>query len=132
MEENRKFGQVGRYIYEFQRVRATLAGLYDMLEDAAPEPASAELELTELANRATALFAQRRAADAVAVSGFNAVVEAVLKYGARLDELLQHVDLGNVPDDAEIHGLLNCQHELERYQRLLAAMPDDATGPVGG
>lgn len=122
MNENRKFAQVGRFIYESQRVRATLAGLYQMLEDGeAPK-----LELPEVASRATALFAQRRAADAVAVSGFNAVIEVVLKYGARLDELLAHVDLENVPDEDEIHGLLSCQHELERYQRLLASTPDDA------
>ena len=117
MNENRKFAQVGRFIYEFQRVRATLAGLYQMLEDAkAPQ-----LDLAELASRTAALFAQRRAADAVAVSGFNAVIEVVQKYGARLEELLAHIDLDNVPDETEIQGLLNCQHELERYQRLLAA-----------
>jgi hypothetical protein len=127
MDENSKFGQVGRYIYEFQRVRATLAGLYQMLEDGAPE--GDELTVPELANRTAALFAQRRAADVVAVSGFNAVIEVVQKYGARLDELLAQVDLDNVPDEAEIEGLLSCQHELERYQRLLASAPDDRTGP---
>lgn len=125
MDENLKFGQVGRFIYEFQRVRATLAGLYLMLEDGELP----ELELAQLANRTATLFAQRRATDAVAVSGFNALIEVVQKYGARLEELLAHVDLDNVPDEAEIHGLLNCQHELERYQRLLASTPDDSTGP---
>lgn len=123
MNESRKFGQVGRFIYEFQRVRATLAGLYQMLADG-EAPA---LELPELASRTAALFAQRRAADAVAVSGFNAVIEVVQKYGARLDELLAHVDLDNVPDEDEIHSLLGCQHELERYQRLLASTPDDVS-----
>lgn len=125
MNENRKFAQVGRFIYEFQRVRATLAGLYQMLADGE----TAELELSELASRTAALFAQRRAADAVAVSGFNAVIEAVQKYAARLDELHVQLDLENVPEEEEILGLLNCQHELERYQRLLASMPDDATSP---
>ena len=128
MDENRKFARVGRFIYEFQRVRATLTGLYDMLQDEAPETAPAEQELAELASHTAALFAQRRAADAVAVSGFNAVVEVVKKYGARLDELLDQVDLDKVPDEDEIQGLLNCQHELERYQRLLASTPDDLTG----
>ena len=129
MDENRKFGQVGRFIYEFQRVRATLAGLYLMLDDGAPEAGqAAELELAELASRTKGLFAQRRAADMVAVSGFNALIEIVLKYGARLDELLAQVDLDKVPDETEIQGLLNCQHELERYQRLMASMPDDAMG----
>ena len=56
------------------------------------------------------------------------MIEVVQKYGARLDELLAQVDLDNVPDEAEIEGLLNCQHELERYQRLLASAPDDRTG----
>ena len=121
MDENRKFGLVGRFIYEFQRVRATLAALYQMLEDRAAESELPELALTELAIRTAALFAQRRAADVVAVSGFNAVIEIVQKYGARLDDLLSQVDLDNVPDEAEIEGLLNCQHELERYQRLLGA-----------
>jgi hypothetical protein len=119
MDENSKFGQVGRFIYEFQRVRATLAGLYQMLEEGAPQ--GDELGVPELANRTAALFAQRRAADVVAVSGFNAMIEVVQKYGARLDELLAQVDLDNVPDEAEIEGLLNCQHELERYQRLLGS-----------
>lgn len=123
MNENRKFAQVGRFIYEFQRVRATLAGVYQMLA----EGDVPELELAELASRTAALFAQRRAADAVAVSGFNAVIEVVQKYGARLEELLAHVDLDNAPDEDEIHSLLSCQHELERYQRLLASTPDDVT-----
>ena len=121
MDENRKFGLVGRFIYEFQKVRATLSALYQMLEDRAAESELPELALTELAIRTAALFAQRRAADVVAVSGFNAVIEIVQKYGARLDDLLSQVDLDNVPDEAEIEGLLNCQHELERYQRLLGA-----------
>ncbi|NML62125.1 hypothetical protein HHL21_13780 [Massilia sp. RP-1-19] len=130
MDENSKFGQVGRFIYEFQRVRATLAGLYLMLGDGAPEVEHPEMALTELASRTATLFAQRRAADVVAVSGFNAVIEIVQKYGARLDELLGRVDLDNVPDEAEIQGLLSCQHELERYQRLLASTPDERTGPM--
>lgn len=129
MDENLKFGLVGRFIYEFQRVRATLTALHDMLEEAAPASRQPEPELAELANRTAALFAQRRAADVVAVSGFNAVIDAVQKCGARLDELLRRVDLDRVPDEAEIQGLLNCQHELERYQRLLASMPDDLTSP---
>lgn len=121
MNENKKFAQVGRFIYEFQRVRATLAGLYQMLADGAPDAEQAEMALTELAGRTATLFAQRRAADLVAVSGFNAVIEVVQKYGARLDELLAQVDLDKVPDEPELEGLLNCQHELERYQRLLGA-----------
>lgn len=125
MNENRKFAQVGRFIYEFQRVRATLAGLYQMLADGE----TPQLGLADLASRTAALFAQRRAADAVAVSGFHAVTEAVQKYAARLDELLAQVDLDNVPEEDEIQSLLSCQHELERYQRLLASMPDDATAP---
>ena len=129
MDQNLKFGQVGRFIYEFQRVRATLAGLYRMLADGAPDGEQSEMALTDMASLAAALFAQRRAADAVAVSGFNALIEIVQKYGARLDELLARVDLDNVPDEAEIQGLLNCQHELERYQRLLASTPDARTAP---
>lgn len=121
MNENRKFGQVGRYIYEFQRVRATLAGLYQMLEPAASADQADELALTDLASRSAALFAQRRAADVVAVAGFDALIDVVRKYAARLDELLAQVDLDSVPDEAEIQGLLACQHELERYQRLIAA-----------
>lgn len=122
MNENKKFAQVGRFIYEFQRVRATLAGLYEMLQDAAPAGEDAEMALSDLASQTAALFAQRRAADVVAVSGFNAVIEVVQRYGARLDELLAQVDLDNVPDEPELEGLLNCQHELERYQRLLGAV----------
>lgn len=121
MNENRKFGQVGRYIYEFQRVRATLAGLYQMLEPATGADQTDELALADLASRSAALFAQRRAADVVAVAGFDAVIDVVRKYATRLDELLAQVDLDSVPDEAEIQGLLNCQHELERYQRLVAA-----------
>lgn len=121
MNENKKFAQVGRFIYECQRVRATLAGLYDMLEQDAATGDAAELELDELANRSVALFAQKRAADVVAVAGFSAVIEVVRRYGARLDALLAQVDLDNVPEEEEIHGLLSCQHELERYQRLVAA-----------
>lgn len=120
MDENRKFGQVGRYIYEFQRVRATLAGLYDMLE-ADPVASADQLQMAELASRSAALFAQRRATDVVAVAGFDALIETVRKYSAKLDELLAQVDLDKVPDEADIHALLNCQHELERYQRLIAA-----------
>ncbi|MBZ2206868.1 hypothetical protein [Massilia soli] len=121
MNENKKFAQVGRFIYECQRVRATLAGLYDMLAHGAAEGEAADLELDELASRSVTLFAQKRAADVVAVAGFSAVIEVVLRYGARLDELLAQVDLDNVPDEDEILGLLSCQHELERYQRLVAA-----------
>ena len=121
MNENKKFAQVGRFIYECQRVRATLAGLYEMLEQDAAAGSTADLELDDLANRSVALFAQKRAADVVAVAGFSAVIEVVQKHGARLDALLAQVDLDNVPDEEEIHGLLNCQHELERYQRLVAA-----------
>lgn len=124
MDDNQKFMQVGRFIYGFQRVRMTLAGLYQMLDDSG----HTELELAELASRTAALFARRRAADAVAVSGFNAVIEVVQKYGARLDELLARVDLDNAPDEDELQGLLHCQHELERYQRLLASTPDDVAG----
>lgn len=123
MNENKKFAQVGRFIYAYQRVRATLAGLYQMLADGAPDDQQAEMALTELASRTATLFAQRRAADVVAVSGFNAVIDVVQKYGARLDELLAQVDLDNVPDEPELEGLLSCQHELERYQRLLGAVP---------
>lgn len=121
MNENKKFAQVGRFIYECQRVRATLAGLYEMLAHDAAAGDTADLELDDLANRSVALFAQKRAADVVAVAGFSAVIEVVQKYGARLDALLAQVDLENVPDEDEIHGVLNCQHELERYQRLVAA-----------
>ena len=121
MNENKKFAQVGRFIYEFQRVRATLAGLYEMLAQGAATGEAAELELDELASRSVALFAQKRAADVVAVAGLSAVIEVVLKYGARLDELLAQVDLDHAPDDDEVQGLLSCQHELERYQRLVAA-----------
>lgn len=121
MDENLKFGQVGRFIYEYQRVRATLAGLYQMLAGGVPEGERAELALAQMASRTAALFAQRRPADVVAVSAFDALIDVVQKYGARLDALLAHVDLDNVPDELEIEGLLNCQHELERYQRLLGA-----------
>lgn len=121
MDENRKFAQVGRFIYEFQRVRATLAALYEMLEHEAAARMAADLDLDELANRSVALFAQKRAADVVAVAGFSAVIEVVLKYGATLDALLTQVDLDRVPDEEEIQALLSCQHELERYQRLVAA-----------
>ena len=121
MNENKKFAQVGRFIYECQRVRATLAGLYEMLAHDPAEGEAAELELDQLAGRSVALFAQKRAADVVAVAGFSALIEVVQKYGARLDALLAQVDLEDVPEEAEIHGLLNCQHELERYQRLIAA-----------
>lgn len=124
MDENQNFEQVGRFIYGFQRVRMTLAGLYRMLDGSG----QAEPELPELASRTAALFARRRATDAVAVSGFNALTESVQKYGARLDELLTQVDLDNVPDEDELQGLLNCQHDLERYQRLLALTPDDVAG----
>jgi hypothetical protein len=117
MNENKKFAQVGRFIYEFQRVRATLAGLYEMLE---PGP-TADMALDDLVARTTAAFAQRRAADVVAVAGLSAVLEAVQKFGARLDRLLTRVDLDDVPGDAEMETLLTCQHELERYQRLAAA-----------
>lgn len=120
MNENKKFAQVGRFIYEFQRVRATLGSLYQMLEHDGAASDAADLELGELANRSVALFAQKRAADVVAVAGFSAVIDMVLKYGARLDAFLAQVDLDNVPDEEEIHGVLNCQHELERYQRLVA------------
>ena len=106
MNENKKFAQVGRFIYEFQRVRATLAGLYEMLEPADSAGDAAGLELDELASRTVALFAHKRAADVVAVAGFSAVMEMVLKYGTRLDALLTQVDLDHVPDEEEILALL--------------------------
>ncbi|MCC6072688.1 hypothetical protein ACFSQU_13060 [Massilia sp. GCM10020059] len=124
MDDNQKFMQVGHFIYGFQRVRMTLAGLYQMLDGSGHN----DLQLAELASRTAALFARRRAADAVAVSGFNAVIESVQKHGARLDKLLAQIDPDNVPDEDELQGLLNCQHELERFQRLLASAPGDIAG----